>query len=271
MGSAGSSSMGGAPMLSDTVRTVGAGCEQDADCGEGFFCITEAMNGFFVGEGGPPGGYCSRLCGGNEDCTAVDELSGCFVGNPDGQGFCTAVCQPGPSTAAAPALKCNGRAGDAPRVQACVELPGQSTLGTCLPRCLSDADCAGGRFCDLAVGGLCMDAPREGGDFGDPCAEDGDCRGGICVELLAGGSVCSAFCRFNTLAGCGFEEDAELRGAACLESVALNAGAGDLGICRELCDEPTDCVQEGFVCDPFGADLSTTLGRVGSCLPPDAQ
>src|SRR5581483_4509055 len=57
--------------------------------------------------------------------------------------------------------------------------------GVCIPRCLTDADCAQGftcRQCD----GLCVELNNPTTEIGDPCGLDTDCGAGqVCLAMTS--------------------------------------------------------------------------------------
>lgn len=245
-------------------QVIGASCEADADCGAVGLCLTSDGDPLGVG-GGPAGGYCSSPCVSDVECTEAGSLC-VFV---QGQGFCLRGCDPAAADA------CGGR-----DTLTCTRLSG-SQRGFCRPQCSADADC-GERVCDVE-GGLCVDPPPAGAceDDGDceegvcdptslvcieappvsvgaACAEDADCGGTFCAEL-DGSAFCSSFCLLGSALGCEpFGSD-----AFCLLPIT---GEPELGFCTELCDEPSDCTQAGYLCEPLTEPLPN--GRTGTCLPP---
>ena len=103
---------------------------------------------------------------------------------------------------------------------------------------------------------VCIEAPPA--SVGAACAEDTDCGDAPCVEL-DGSAFCSSPCLLGSQIGCeAFGSD-----VFCLVPIA---GDPRLGFCTELCDEPTDCTQAGYVCELLTEPLPN--GRTGTCLPP---
>jgi len=145
-GSAGTGPMGPAEFTGAT----GLPCEADGDCFGGLTCspATAAENPY--GTGGVQGGVCTAACDDSAGCLAVDSNSECIALGQAGQGFCRAVCPvgaPGPD-------RCGGRF-DMVCVPSDIIDP-TGGVGLCRPLCTSDADCGGGRFCDLGTR-LCVD------------------------------------------------------------------------------------------------------------------
>ncbi len=261
---------GGSAAEDPLIPHVGRKCGTDAECGEGLACLTSASDNFFGG--GPANGYCTSPCQENAECDAIDSQSECFAG------LCLLTCLSQNPTSLAE-NKCLGR-----RDLACqslayrnlAEFTGSRQEGLCFPQCGSDEDCSG-RRCDLARG-VCTDQAAEGQPIGSPCAQDTDCAGNRCFVLNNGESACTAPCVLGHPAGCGFGATASPREAGCatpaIGGVTGSEGAGDVGLCLELCDVDADCrqaVTRGWECLP--RPEAEPLGRVGICStppPPDA-
>lgn len=256
---------------------VGARCETDADCVGGATCLTEAGTQWRGAPGGPAGGYCSLRCTDNAECEALDSQSVCLSFAPGEGSYCIRTClskDPEPGEA-----KCLNR----PDVS-CVSVAAQGDPenpfiadrqnGYCGPRCGSNSDCTGGRFCHRNAG-LCTANIAAGAVIGSRCTVDRDCDGGSCEDRDSEGvGTCTALCVLGALNGCGYAADTTLREAACLTPLVAAGrfaeGAGDLGLCRELCDVVEDCQRalEGWVCTPLRADRAEFVGRPGACAPP---
>ncbi|HEU4582809.1 MAG TPA: hypothetical protein VFS67_31340 [Polyangiaceae bacterium] len=254
--------------VSTALSVVGAGCHNDADCGNGLGCIT--AGGAQLAGSGPAGGYCSASCGSDAACQAIDPGSRCI--GLAGQNVCARTCEsrdPRPGLA-----KCLNRDD-----LACVsvaaqrlEPPGDGPqAGLCIPVCQSDAQCGPGLFCNLSSG-LCSSQPPAGDPLGSPCTGPDSCAGGVCLPLGDGfESVCSAFCRFGA-PGCGFDDSAAQPGAGCVFSLVAGEGAGDRGLCLTLCQTALDCHETGAVCIPIaeGSDTRTCVVRAAPAPDPGA-
>lgn len=256
---------------------VGARCETDADCASGATCLAEATTQWRGVAGGPAGGYCSLPCTDNADCQALDSQSTCQSFAPAEGSYCIRGClSKDPDAGEA---KCLNR----PDV-ACISVAAQGDpenpfmaerqVGYCGPRCGSNSDCSGGRFCHRSAG-LCTTNIAPGGAIGSRCDADRDCDGNSCEDRDAEGiGTCTALCVLGALNGCGYAADVIRREAACLAPLVaagrFTEGAGDIGLCRELCDVAEDCERagEGWVCTPVGAELAEFVGRSGACAPP---
>ena len=246
------------------TQQLAARCQSDRDCGSGLMCWASSAQSFFGRAGGAPGGYCTAACETAADCAPLDAQAGC------GDGLCLLGCLSG--EAAPGEGKCRQRAELACWSSATLGLQPfdarRRQPGICLPLCASDEDCAG-RVCDLALG-LCVDAPTAGAAIGAACASAEDCAGRVCQSAnVAGAFFCSATCSFGTL-GCGYGSNAPGRGAMCLTPATFDEsgseGAGDVGLCLELCDQAADCAQPGWQCTP----APDARGRSGFCTAPGA-
>jgi len=137
-------------------------------------------------------------------------------------------------------------------------------LGVCVvPPCRSDADCAGRQVCDDGRCVTASDCP-----ICEPCAAEGDCGGGfVCAGTEGGGGLCTRVCRSQddcpgnsvcfTVSGEGF-------------AVCLNPDANTAGICPStyVCVDGDDVdlcrgvtCSAGQVCDP----------RTGACTRPEGD
>jgi hypothetical protein len=175
--------------------------------------------------------------------------------------------------------KCLGRRDVACQSEAYLGLAmfsGNRQRGWCYPQCGSDEDCAG-RRCDLARG-ICVDTVTEGLPIGARCEQNGECAGRLCVGLTATESYCSAPCVFGQRLGCGAGASGA-RVAGCyepqLQGFLSAEGRGDVGYCRELCAEASDCVQaatRGWVCEtsPVVEQFFSAPGFCGGPPPGDA-
>jgi hypothetical protein len=250
------------------VNVLGAACTSDAECGPDLQCWTSAARNLGPYEGGAAHGYCTQQCASIEDCARFDPLGVCSAASAEGVSVCLRGCRskdPIPGEA-----KCLDRLDQLCMSTAAFGVeafdPTARQLGVCLPNCGSDAECDGGRFCDLASG-LCVNTAPFGLPIGAACSLDTDCVGQVCAIYPSGARACSAPCPLFSL-GCGFALDADPRGAACLvpwlSAGGFTEGQQDLGLCIELCNETSDCNQFGFVCDK---SQPTPAGSSGACLP----
>lgn len=257
-----------------TSSLIGRACTEDAQCGGGLTCFTSNSNAFFGG--GPPNGYCTLNCDEDAQCSAIDRASSCF------QGMCLRTCRSLPQSSLgdntrAQALqenKCLGRMDLACNSEAFLgisEFSGLRQAGWCIPQCGSDDDCPG-RSCDLARG-VCVDTPTAGLPIGARCANNGECSGGLCVFLSSEESFCSAPCVFGQPAGCGYGLSASPRGAGCIlpqvRGFLSTEGAGDMGLCGELCSVSADCTQtdRGWTCEQ-SSDTASLFNTPGLCDAP---
>jgi len=253
---------------------VGATCQSDADCRGGATCLRADGLGW-GGQGGPAGGYCTFSCvtEPEDDCAAHDPWSRCVPLGPEGAPYCIRTClskdaEPGEAKCLnRPDLACFSAAA------AKVELiAAERQAGICSPRCGSDSECPAGRFCHRQ-GGICTDVLSPGAPTGSRCELTTDCDGQECVGREDGVGVCSALCVLGSVSGCGYGHDSSQRDVGCVTALVaagrFSEGPGDLGLCQELCDVDTDCVQNetGFVCRPITEALAVFLGRSGVCAP----
>jgi hypothetical protein len=252
------------------LAIVGAACTRDADCSDGATCMT-ANGNLWAGAGGPAGGYCTFPCEDSSECTVHDPQSGCIGVGPERAGYCLRSClskdaEPGEA-------KCLNRSNLACISEAAtgnVGISAERQPGFCAPRCGSDDECPLGRVCHRQ-GGVCTPFPSPGAPVGSACMFEADCDGQACESRIDGVGVCTADCVLGSLAGCGYAATAELRKAGCITPLVaagrFSEGPGDVGICRELCDVDSDCLQaaNGFVCRPLTEALAAFTGRTGAC------
>jgi hypothetical protein len=252
---------------------VGARCDVDGDCAGGASCLP-ATSDEYLAAGGPAGGYCTLPCDVDEKCAALDALSVCVqIGVGSGK-YCIRTCRS--LDADLGEAKCLNRTdlvcvskaadGDEP-------FDGQRQAGYCAARCGGDEECPPGRFCD-AERGICTAERAPGAEIGARCTLDGDCSSRRCEERDAEGvGVCSALCVLGAVSGCGYGRAPASRDAACLTPLVSQGrfaeAAGDLGLCRELCDQASDCqrADEGWLCSPINASAVEYFGRSGACVP----
>lgn len=265
-GTAGTS--GDAP--AELTALVGRACEASAECGEGLQCFTPTSTDFLGG--GVAHGYCSTGCDDDSDCTSVDRQSACVVQPGDATGVCIRTCLSMDPTSLAE-NKCLGRldvACQSEAYQGLAMFTGLRQNGWCYPQCASDDDCAG-RRCDPARG-VCVDTVTPGLAIGEACTSNAQCAGLACVSVAPEEAFCSAPCVFGVPIGCGFgTAPSTPRGAGCFvpaeQGFVSTEGAGDVGLCFELCAEDSECSQPGWVCTK-SADIEARINRPGVCLPP---
>lgn len=266
-----------APGTSNVPNRLGATCETDADCGQGWLCWAATARDFLGFADGPAHGYCTLACSRPEDCQGVDPGAACNVADGREQGLCLRGCLS--KTPEPRERKCLDR----PDLT-CWSLPALDIepfsittrqQGLCQPSCGSDQDCPEPLFCDL-TSGLCTARAPSGAAIGAVCAVDSDCASGTCLSPLGGASYCSAPCRFGAL-GCGFPETAARPEAACaaplLAQGGVAEGVGDVGTCLELCDVTDPCSSPEWQCVlaaglPGGRGVCQFAGSVGAALPP---
>jgi hypothetical protein len=238
----------------------------DGDCVQGLGCIkpTDKIGSTMGGIGN---GLCTRdctldgnTCGPNASCVTLDVT-------PDGKekSVCLEKCALGANI-----VKCHGR-----QDLACAPLDQTDTSFICIPICVTNADCAG-RRCD-ALTGFCVDYPPTGKSLGSGCTvtnqSNDECAGGVCLPIEAsdGGTrpgVCSALCRLGTAAACGFRTG-PLGGSPPPGVCAFPYGDaydnGDLGLCLQLCDTPSDCL---YHAPNWTCRTDLTVGGHNVCFPP---
>jgi hypothetical protein len=231
--------------------------------------------------GGIGNGLCTLDCTANSSacvpyggtCTVIDQA-------PDGgvaKAVCFESCAIGPSPAMPPVFKCHGR-----QDLACEPVNRAETVFACIPLCVTDADC-GTRKCE-AASGLCVDAPVTGKTIGSGCTvvrdmSNNECAGGLCLpieDIPDGGTTapgtCSALCRLGTQEACNYRSTPISAGppvGACVlpwgDPSTYNSG--DLGLCLQLCDDPSDCSYQAanWVCR---TDLMLKGFGHSVCYPP---
>lgn len=273
-GSFGACECAGVP-ITGGEGVVGAICESDTDCQGGARCMT-AGGTDYLGAGGPAHGYCTFDCTDGADCEALDPQSSCVGAGPDGGRVCFRTClskdpEPGEGKCLnRPDLVCNSVV-----ARSAEPFMTERQAGLCVPRCGSDADCPEGRVCHRQ-GGVCTPQLAPGSTTGARCDNDNDCDGQMCENRDDDGvGTCTAPCVVGVVSGCGFASDAPVRDVACLSVLVaasgFSEGAGDVGLCRELCDQITDCqrANDGFICRELSAESAAFFGRSGACTNAD--
>ncbi|HEU4583043.1 MAG TPA: hypothetical protein VFS67_32510 [Polyangiaceae bacterium] len=257
---------------------VGAACKSDADCAAGATCFRADGNAY-LGAGGPAGGYCTFPCSDTNECAQHDPESRCVPMGANQSLYCIRTClskdaEPGEAKCLnRPDLVCVSEAADGVAPLAVERQPGY-----CAPRCSDDSECPGGRVCHRQAG-ICTDGPAPGAPTGSRCTFDTDCDGKACedrVQVDNGDAgvqrvgTCTAECVLGAVEGCGYAHDDRTRKAACITALVssgrFSEGPGDLGLCRELCDVDSDCLQAPvFFCRPLTESLVAYTGRKGAC------
>lgn len=118
-------------------------------------------------------------------------------------------------------------------------------LAICLERCGGDFDCADDEMCNRETG-VCGEPFELGKRFGESCEPGaGECAGN-CVELSEDNWECEELCRVGAVSGCD-EEELDGSNVACayfafdLNDIGAAQGAGDAGVCAQLCNCNADC------------------------------
>ena len=265
---------GGAPNDggSPTESLFGDRCFEDTECPTGMFCLKQDGTQFLGG--GPLGGICTVDCAtdGQAQCEAVGPGSQCVqlagfdteFDPSDDVAFCFELC----NSAQEFEDKCHGR----PEM-ACFST--SSGASFCQPTCTGDSDCPGDRVCNLG-NGICVDPVDRPGTLpiGAVCDENDDQCAGFCVapgdETIG---TCTGLCRLGSV-GCGVDSSnlSDPLDAFCLFGPA-DAELGDLGVCGQLCNCDSDCLEPGTICSAFGATsgIRTLTLRDGFCTTPDTD
>jgi hypothetical protein len=270
------------------ATNLGAACAADAECGMGLTCLksTDNLSADPTSPGGPGKGLCTMDCTMDASvcgpvggiCVAID-IAGTGDAATVTRALCLETCTVGPPLPMPAVRKCHGR-GEV----TCEPVNRAETLFACIPLCISDADCSGGRKCE-AASGLCVTTPHTGKPLGSGCTvvvgqSNTECESGLCLlidDLPDGGTmapgVCSEFCQFRNREACHYRItpiDAGPPMGACVLPYNSMGGynAGDLGLCLQLCDGPNDCAYKAanWVCR---TDITLRDWGHSVCLPPD--
>ena len=241
---------------------LGAACAVDGDCDQGLRCIT--VDSHELSGRGAAGGICTRDCASDNDCAAWPPRGTNFVSTCEsfgGRKLCFEPCQVGSPYD----FNCHLREDLACRSFGKV-FSETTQLGSCVPLCTSDGQCAG-RHCNPALG-LCQDDPVVGDPVGascDPQASEPTCAGFCDTSQAGDGDVgsapgtCSALCVVNGPFGCGWASEGT-PDAFCSWGGRLKPG--DQSLCVQLCDCDADCRNPRLVCG-LGA---SAYGRAGRCV-----
>jgi hypothetical protein len=266
---------------------LGARCSANAPCPNSMVCLDDS---YADSSGGHvPKGLCTLDCTTDAAiCGRIERGSVCAKFN-DTMSYCREGCQWGPQDATAlDPGKCHGRSEMAcgyTRVATGVTCPNGTCGGTghclsnqcyqlpptCNPICNSDADCSAGTFCDPRSA-LCTDAqpPANLDSIGEACStSSSNTCAGWCVAL-GPHPVCTRDCTKGVDGTCGWSGSGPAS-AACVLTVGLisdngGAGAGDYGVCMQLCDCPSDCAAAGLKCARLQAEAAARFGRAGTCV-----
>ncbi len=270
-----------------TDDRLGRACATDAECGDtGLICVK--ADDPALGGGAPPRGLCTTPCTTDDICLEYAPDAYCVpFGARNSDAYCLEACTTGAGLDTAG--KCHAREefacsiiGLIPQTDTCTtyadcatgELCNEGVCGTivtaCLPMCGGDYDCADGFFCDFSSG-LCVSEDPTGKDLNALCDAEAtvdECNG-FCSESADDPTVgtCTAFCNIGSVYGCGFSGEGQAD-AACLFSsiIAPDPGAGDVGLCGQLCDCNSDCLAPGDFCAPIDyPDLEQIWQRTGYC------
>ncbi|HKQ71781.1 MAG TPA: hypothetical protein VJT73_20700 [Polyangiaceae bacterium] len=240
--------------------TVGSPCASSASCAKGLTCLGPSDN---LGPGlGFPNGVCTVDCTTSPSiCAPLNGVCVNFEDSPTAKGYCMEACFSGPP--AAGENKCHTRPDTA-----CEPLDAAGMVQACLPICTDDGDCGGTRKCDLGTG-FCRDMVPTGDPVGTPCmantpATTPETCLGFCSALpgtkpVEGGPPvpgrCTSLCTIGvSVEGCGYRTgpaNVDPPFGACVLVTSENPGAGDVGLCAQLCDTVADCKVKGpgWVCD----------------------
>ena len=234
---------------------AGALCLESVECLDGLSC----SGGFCVEcsqhDQCPDGEFCNAL---SQCAPKLDIGAGCLedVVCASGHcpvGFCT-ECSPGDADVECGELKyCDALGycqklkpdGHAPCFEDFECTNGNCANGVC-SECDESADCAAGQWCQVIVGGQCLDK----GPLGTICLEDFECDSELCDEGL-----CSS-CSYGQQSGCGAGEYCDGKGplepSECASEKALGTGCAEhLECATDLCDITcVDCINEIVVGEP---------------------
>lgn len=285
-------STGGAGGVGNS-KALGLACASDADCQDGLMCLTSTSGA--IDSASPAHGICTMPCGSTSDTTTCKRISGdatcfpvssteayCFAGCKLGTPFFGDVkCQQRPDLACAPGWDVETLAGDCQSDTQCptgYQCLGKCVLVTtsCVPQCNADADCETGQHCDfqaaLAFPGLCRPNAPTGLPTGAACVPNAGvdvCRG-VCIPVSDTVGECADGCTLGATETCGWSGTGPAD-ATC-QPYFTTSGAGDAGVCLQLCDCNDDCRNPAMICDAFavGSSLATRSGRRGICNVPAA-
>lgn len=232
---------------SDVFGPLGLSCNELQACPEALVCL--APGGSDLGDLSVPGGYCTRACTQDSDCTSFDgAVCVPFVPGNSEIRYCAAPCSIGQARA------CGNRNDLACWSRALID--GLDNGRVCMPTCNNDDQCPEGSVCDAETN-LCSRRAQGGGSpLGTSCNPNdaNTCAGGFCLATdLASGGVCTAYCRRGTFPQCGGEDANAVCGWVTAGDEA--AGPADVGLCALRCRCDSDCNNPALRCEPH-VDLS---------------
>jgi hypothetical protein len=248
-------------------KTNGTLCTTDVQCGsnacvKGLCCNTGCHDVCMACNVAGHEGTCFSVPAGGADpqlsCEPTDPSTCGTTGVCDGNGLCAqwpagSACSPASCSDSTftPASLCDGNGTCvAPAPQSCDIYA--CNAGGCNSHCATDADCAAGNRCDMALGGVCT-VPRQNGAR---CNVGRDCASNVCANGLCCNTPCDGSCNSCITGTCTPLPSGTSCGPLCTDSnVHFNTAACDsAGVCR-----PTG---GGRVCTPFVCRLD---GCVVSC------
>lgn len=216
--------------------TVGVACTMDTQCPAGGFCQAEDFSGWPSGTCIVPG--CDPVantgCATGAECIALQS----FFGPP--QGYCLDGCDPAAS--------------DCRTGYACTASPVNPDRHYCAAACTSDAQCGGGRVCNVGLG--TCNVPFTG-TVGGTCSrrDPTTCNGGSCLSERSSGFPAS-YCSY---AGCSATE-------ACPGTSVCAPRPGNTSVCLASCTSDADCHTAGYHCLPSDrSDPTSATACVPSC------
>lgn len=248
------------------------GCAMDADCREGYRCVTALGMAVSAGAQDASGG----LLGGTgcEPIPETQKLADGVVGKPcekhadcgDGR------CQRAGGMLTYPGGYCSGACladADCGANGVCTP-PAAGGAGTCSLRCEVDSDCREGYRCRSSGGQLqCAPgaAPLPDGVVGQACEADKDCGGGAmtCAARLGEAETLAGYCTQTCVDATDCGAEGTCVSALPAELPAELAGLlGSSASCYRTCSSTADC-RDGYVCQlPMG--LLGTVGTQTVCV-----
>jgi hypothetical protein len=251
-------------------------CAMDADCREGYRCVTALGMPVTSGAQDPTGG----LLGGNacEPIPETQKLADGLVGNPcEKHSDCgEGRCQRASGMLAYPGGYCSGACledADCGAQGICTP-PATGGAGSCSLRCEADSDCREGYRCRSVSNQLqCAPGAKPLPDdvVGQACESDNDCGGNAmsCASLLGNVATVAGYCSQPCVdaSDCG-------AGGACIGALPAELPpelAGLLGMsasCYRTCSTAADC-RNGYRC-ALPMSLLGTTGTQTVCVVGEA-